>query len=57
MNRLLALFIFTAAIASAQPPADRPLTDPKSINSAASSTAAAVPIDQLFYTRSTSAVS
>jgi dipeptidyl aminopeptidase/acylaminoacyl peptidase len=50
----LSTFAFTAISFAASGPDDRPITDPKSITSAANPNARPVPIDDLYYTRSIS---
>lgn len=49
--RWVSLFIAVSLIAAVKSPDDRPITDPKSLNSRSNPAAAPIAIDQLFYTR------
>lgn len=49
---IVLLLAFCALLLASSSPDDRPITDPKSVNSESSANAHPVPIDDLFYTRS-----
>jgi dipeptidyl aminopeptidase/acylaminoacyl peptidase len=52
IGRLALIFIFSLTLFASDSPDTREITDPKSLNSLAEPSAAPVPIDDLFYTRS-----